>query len=185
MIHLMRYFYSTNVIIQDEAHPLDYENYNHKDHILVIKKPFLEANHIGYFSLEELITKGWRVLWMLRDGRDVVSSMVDGQYHVEPERWIFSNRMFLKNCMSKQVLTVRYEQLVSDSEKQMNRIKDFIGQDYQDYSNWFTKVNTDDPMNYGVTPRPISEASVGNYKNHDRPYSTDFKKLLNLFGYEN
>lgn len=187
MVNLMRYFYNTKVITEDEAHPFDYERYNHKDHILVIKKPFLERDNIQYFTLQELILKGWRVLWMIRDGRDVISSKVDGNYHVEQDRWTFANKIFLKNCMSEQILPIRYESLVTDDHEQMQRIKNFIGQSYQDYSDWFNQVNPEDPMNYGITPRPITADSIGNYKNYPERISnlsTDFKKLLTILGYE-
>lgn len=187
MIHLMRYFYSTKVVVKDEAHPFDYERYNHKDHILVIKKPFLEMSNISYFSLQELLQKGWRVLWMLRDGRDVISSTVDGNYHVDQERWISSNREFLSMCMSEQILPIRYEDLVTDHSNQMQIISTFIGQGYQDYSNWFNMVNAEDPMNYGIAPRPITADSIGNYKNHPERISNlsdRFTKLLTIFGYE-
>jgi hypothetical protein len=183
----MRYFYSTKVIAENEAHPFDYEHYNHKDHILVIKKPFLELDNLQYFSLNELLQKGWRVLWMIRDGRDVISSMVDDSYHVDPDRWMFANKVFLKACMSDQILPVRYESLVTDHYTQMQRIKSFIGQSYQDYDDWFNQVNTEDPMNYGIVPRPITSDSIGNYKNHPERIlnlSRDFRKLLTIFGYE-
>lgn len=188
MVHLMRYFYSTKVVIEDEAHPFDYEHYNHKDHILVIKKPFIELDNVQYFSLHDLLKKGWRVIWMIRDGRDVISSMVDGEYHVEPDRWTYANRMFLSACMNDQILPVRYEDLAINSDYQMERIKEFIGQDYQDYSDWYNMIDSNDPMNHGVVPRPITTDSIGNYKNHPKRISNtnnDFKKLLTIFGYEN
>lgn len=187
MVHLMRYFYNTKVIFQDESHPFDYERYNHKNHILVIKKPFLERDNIEYFTLQELIQKGWHVLWMIRDGRDVISSTVDGSYHVEQDRWTFANKIFLQNCMNYQLLPIRYESLVTDHYAQMQRISNFIGQSYQDYDDWFNQVNPEDPMNYGIVPRPITAESIGNYKNHPERISnlsTDFKKLLTILGYE-
>ncbi len=190
MIHLMRYFYSTNVIIQDEAHPLDYENYNHKNHVLVIKKPFLEISNIEYFSLIDLINKGWRIVWMLRDGKDVVSSITGNKYHVDADRWAFANRKILPYCLDDQVLIIRYENLVNNSLSVMDTVKKFIGQDYQEnYVNWFDQVNPEDPMNSGIIPQPIHTDSIGNYKNHPERVtrameSINFRKLLTLFGYE-
>lgn len=188
MIHLMRYFYSTEVIIYDESHPFDYEKHNHKDHILVIKKPFVEVSNIQYFSLKDLISKGWLIIWMLRDGRDVISSIVSDKYHVDAERWAFANRSILPYCLHDQVLIVRYENLVTDSISAMEEVKKFIGQDYQkDYENWFNEVNDKAPMNKGIIPRPINTQSIGNYKKHPERFSdsVDFKKLLNIFGYAN
>jgi hypothetical protein len=188
MIHLMRYFYSTQVVIEDEAHPFDYEDHNHKDHILVIKKPFIEIDNIQYFSLTDLINKGWKIIWMLRDGRDVISSKLSGKYHVDHERWTFSNSKMIPYCMHDQVSIIRYENLVKDPGSVMEDVKKSIGQDYQkDYENWFNELYPDDPMNSGLAPRPISQDSIGNYKNHPERMtdSINFKKLLNLFGYDN
>lgn len=190
LTHLMRYFYSTNVIVEDEAHPFDYGDYNHKDHVLVIKKPFLQSNHIEYFSLQELLVSGWRVIWMLRDGRDVICSKQDGNnFHVEPERWIEANQRFLELYNSRQVMAIRYSELVRKTYQQMLRISDFINQDFQrDFDLWWQQVDTTDPMNVGIKPRPISAQSIGNYRNYpDRVAAVlqnyEFKKLLNIFGY--
>lgn len=190
MAHLMRFFYSTNVIIEDEAHPLDYTSYNHKDHVLVIKKPFLQSNHIEYFSLQFLLAYGWRVIWMLRDGRDVICSKMDGEtFHVEPERWVEANQKFLKHYNSRQIIAVRYSELVRNTYEQMLRVSSFINQEFQkDFESWWKQIDTSAPMNFGMTPRPISAQSIGNHKNYPDRISAalqnhDFKKLLNIFGY--
>lgn len=191
MIHLMRYFYSTNVIVDDEAHPFDYESYNHKDHVLVIKKPFLQRNHIGYFSIEYLIKNGWLIIWMLRDGRDVICSRLIDQFHVEPDRWIESNSKILNYYARKQILIVRYEDLVEDTECEMLRTGTFINQEFSNnYTEWWLNVNKETPMNTGMTPRPTSTESIGNFKNYPERVelamaNTYFRKLISIFGYKN
>jgi hypothetical protein len=190
MIHLMQYFYNTKAVINDEVHPFDYDGYNHKDHILVIKKPYLEPGNVEYFSLTELIQKGWFIIWMLRDGKDVICSKLLEKYHVEPDRWIYANSKMLENLFSKQVIVVRYEKLVNQTHVEMLRIGKFIGQDFQtDFDEWWKNVNSENPMNTGMVPRPITSESIGNFKNHTDRISAvaqnqNFEKLLNILGYE-
>lgn len=185
MVHLLRYFYSTHVVIEDEAHPLDFTNYNHKDHVLVIKKPFLEPHHIEYFTLGELIEKGWKVMWMLRDGRDVITSTANV---VPPSRWIHANEQYLMHYNDPSVLLLRYDKLITDTENQMKRIEKFIDQKYQDdYHLFYKSMNPSDPMNYGIDPKPLYADAIGRYKNHNIDTAMSepkFTHLLNLFGYE-
>jgi len=56
LTHMMRYFYSTKVGFEDEVHPMEYASYNDSDHVLVIKKPYLESSNIGYFTLPNFST---------------------------------------------------------------------------------------------------------------------------------
>lgn len=189
MVHLMKYFYSTKVILDDEKHPYDYATYNDKDHVLVIKKPYQEFNSMQYFSINTLMNKmGWKIIWMLRDGRDVITSLVDERFHVEPNRWIEANEELLINWTNCRLHVVRYKQLVSDTRSVMNSISDFIHQSYQEGFEDFYKGMKDSKMNYGIEPRPISLSSVGNHKKYPERvekamHRVNFAKLLKIFGY--
>jgi hypothetical protein len=184
MVHLMRYFYNTDVVFRDEKHPHSYRYYNPPDRILVIKKPIVERNHIGYFSLSELLVNGWHIIFMMRDGLDVITSVHDGEKnYVSPSRWVTANEELIKVMDDELVLPVRYESLVSNPDKEMDRIAKFIGQDYQpDYKEFYTQIDTNDPMNVGVVPRPIDTLSVG--KKADMPEDKMFQKLTTILGYE-
>lgn len=185
MIHLMRYFYSCKVIIADEQHPADFIDYNSKDHVLVIKKPYLTHDNIGYFNLERLLDSGWRVIWMIRDGRDVIVSQ---NHHVSPERWIFTNFEMLKSIGHESILLVRYENICLNPRKEMDRIKAFVGQDYQEGFEEFYTSMQESPMNAGIVARPIDTSSIGSHQNEpeyiQNALNKDFNKLLTLFGYE-
>jgi len=181
----MQYFYSCKVVIEDEKHPLDYVNYNSKDHVLVIKKPYLEKSHIEYFDITELLSSGWRIIWMIRDGRDAVVSQ---NHYLNPQRWISSNYEFLKVASNDGILTVRYEYLCTNPDDQMNRISSFINQGYQDTFKYFYSQMEENPMNFGIVPRPIDKNSIGAYKKEldyiSKISDSKFLKLLNIFGYD-
>lgn len=182
LTHMMRYFYSTKVAFEDEAHPMEYMNYNHSDHILVIKKPYLESSSLGYFTLQSLLYHGWKVIWLLRDGRDVITSI---NHPVSQTRWVEANTEYMRHYQSKEILLIRYEQLVSSPYAEMDRIKDFIGQPYQDDFLDFHKLMTDTPMNKGIIPAPINQDTIGRFKNFPhQEYNDNFAQLLNIFGYE-
>jgi len=182
LTHMMRYFYSTKVQFEDEMHPLEMINYNHSDHVMVIKKPYLEKSNVEHFSLSELLSGGWKVIWLLRDGRDVITSK---NHSVSQSRWIKSNIEYLNHHQNEQVLLIRYENLVRHPQKEMDRIKGFIHKEYQDDFLNFHTLMDDSPMNSGIEPKPLSPDAIGRYK--DLPaikLNKDFTHLLNLFGYE-
>jgi len=186
MVHLMQYFYSTHVVIEDEAHPMDFNNYNHKDHVLVIKKPFLEKEHIEYFTLHELLLHGWKIIWLVRDGRDVITSKGN---IVPPSRWITSNEHYLSHHANADILLIRYESLVRDTENELRRISKFINQQFQrDWFMFYKNINQSDPMNIDMIQQPIHTEAIGRYKDYDVDHAMNnpnFTHLLNLFGYDN
>lgn len=182
MVHLMRYFYSTEVVYWDESNPYDHPD-NPPDRILVIKKPILERNHISYFSLSELLANGWHIIFMMRDGLDVITSVHDGEKnYVSPSRWVSANKELVKVMDDDLVLPIRYESLVTNTDKEMDRIAKFIGQQYQpDYAEFHTQIDVTQPMNAGVVPRPIDSNSIG--RKSDMPDDLMFNKLTTILGY--
>lgn len=182
LTHMMRYFYSCEVRHDDEAHPMEFMSYNHSDHTLVIKKPYLESSNLGYFTLQSLFYHGWKVIWLLRDGRDVITSV---NHPVSQSRWVDANEEYLRHYKSPEVLLIRYESLVTTPHKEMDRIKDFIGQPYQpDFLDFHTLMG-DTQMNKGIIPKPLSTDTIGRFKNFPhQEYNTNFAHLLNIFGYE-
>lgn len=185
MVHLMQYFYNCKVIIQDEQHPFDYLDYNSKDHILVIKKPMLQKTDLEYFNLGQLLDNGWKIIWMLRNGKDVIVSVNHlGARHVDKSRWIETNYEMLKFCNDDGLLTIRYEDLCINADAQMKRISGFINQDYQkDFNNFYEQMS-DTLMNKGIKPRPIDTESIGTHLSLPKQkHDFKFNKLLNIFGY--
>jgi Sulfotransferase domain. len=78
-----------------------------------------------------------RLIHIVRDGRDVVTSVhpkAPEACWVSPERWKNDVEAGLKHAMHDQVLTLRYEDLIRDSERVMRRVCSFVG---LDYGPWF------------------------------------------------
>lgn len=189
MIHLMQYFYNCKVLIEDEIHPIDAIEIPHKDIILTIKQPFLERSNINYFGLQEVINAGFKVIWMLRDGRDVICSRnSSGNFHASYRRWVDANIELLSLSLNPNLCLVRYESLVTNPSVEMDKISAFISQDYQkDYENFWLGMKAS-RMTDGIIPRPIESFSIGNYKNYPEVVDNAledsiFRKLLYLFNY--
>lgn len=75
---------------------------------------------------------GARFLNIVRDGRDVVTSihrMGDG-YWVPPSRWVEDVASGRDMETNPQVLTIRYEDLIADMSATMHRVCDFLGEPY-------------------------------------------------------
>jgi hypothetical protein len=84
-----------------------------------------------YDRLLEQYGKRVRILNVIRDGRDVVSEnekKVMARYAVDGDVWVHDVRAGMKFENHPQVLTIRYEDLIQDYERTINRICDFIGE---------------------------------------------------------
>jgi Sulfotransferase family len=78
-----------------------------------------------------------RLIHIVRDGRDVVTSLhprAPDSCWVSPERWKNDVEAGLRHAMHDQVLTLRYEDLIRDSERVMRRVCSFVE---LDYGPWF------------------------------------------------
>lgn len=66
-----------------------------------------------------------KILWMLRDPRDVLTSThpdQPGKFYVTPERWIQSLQLYQQFRYEAQVLAVRYEDLVTQPDAVQTKI---------------------------------------------------------------
>lgn len=71
-----------------------------------------------------------KVLWMLRDPRDILTSIHANQpdkYYVPPARLIKSLQLYLQFKGEPQVLTVRYEELVGNADAMQTQISQVFG----------------------------------------------------------
>jgi hypothetical protein len=74
-----------------------------------------------------------RLIHLVRDGRDVVTSRhpIDpSRFWVPPQRWIHDVSAGSVWEDHQAVLTVRYEDLVTDLDAQLSRLGDFLGEDF-------------------------------------------------------
>jgi len=89
-------------------------------------------NILFFGKILEYLQNNVRLINMIRDGRDVVTSIHKGDITrswVSPERWVNDVREGLKYDNSPLVLTVRYEDLVMDFNKTIRKICGFIGEE--------------------------------------------------------
>jgi hypothetical protein len=75
-----------------------------------------------------------KIFLMLRDGRDVACSIQDrrGSLEVGIARWIKDNRAGQKFWDHPNVRLIRYETIVTDFEKTIHGVMDFIGEPFED-----------------------------------------------------
>jgi len=76
---------------------------------------------------------GVRLIHIVRDGRDVVTSIHPGhetKFWVPPERWIMDVAAGRQMEKHPQILTIRYEDLVRNYEVTMRRICEFVEEEF-------------------------------------------------------
>ncbi len=138
--------------------------------------------------------KGVRLIHIVRDGRDVITSRhpIDSRdFWVPPDRWIQDVTAGLKFENHPQVFTVRYEDLLNDYEGKLKSICNFIDVEFVDEFLAYpesSKVNKH--MAWAGGSRTISTGSIGRWKNPEfngviEEFLQDFEtvKLLNHLGY--
>jgi len=74
-----------------------------------------------------------KFIHIIRDGRDVMTSIHPddpAKYWVEPERWVRDTRAGLAYREHPSVLTIKYEDLMTDHQKNLQKICEFIEADF-------------------------------------------------------
>ncbi|MDR0533733.1 MAG: sulfotransferase domain-containing protein [Verrucomicrobiales bacterium] len=106
-----------------------------------------------------------KVLWMLRDPRDVlisIHSLKPGEYYVSPERWIKSLHLYQQFKNDAQVLTIRYEDIVQNPKDTQNKIAKFcnlaVSLQFEEAHNFFPKFHQNVTAMHSI--RPIDTNSV-------------------------
>jgi hypothetical protein len=91
--------------------------------------------NVQYFgAILDYLGRRVRIIHLVRDGRDVVLSMHPrsrSRSHVAPERWIDDVSAGSRFDAHPQVLTVRYEDLVTDPVAELHRIFDFVDEPFE------------------------------------------------------
>lgn len=136
---------------------------------------------------------------LIRDGRDVVLSMNWRRkipVYIAIYRWIASinkyNEIKMDREIESRVLTVRYEDLVTDTGFELELICEFLGEDFDHDMLDYWKKDSDEPENdlkYGT--QPVFADSIGKWKT-DKDYDRTIldqimigiKPQLESVGYE-
>jgi hypothetical protein len=100
------------------------------------KKRWVEKTPRHIYRMGEILNyfPEARILLMLRDGRDVACSIRERYISLEAgiDRWIEDNQAGRSFWKHPNVRVVRYEELVTEFEKTMRGVTDFVGEKYED-----------------------------------------------------
>ncbi|MCP4397071.1 MAG: sulfotransferase [bacterium] len=125
-----------------------------------------------------------KILNMVRDGRDVVTSyhpIKPMEFFVSPQRWMYDVSHGMRAEQYPQMLTIRYEDLILDYETTLKRIFEFVGE--EDYSPLLSYPEGATVLQDGAwfePAKPLSEKSIGRWK--QAKYAEVVKRLLNTPG---
>jgi hypothetical protein len=158
-----------------------------------------EKSPANVFYFQEILAHfdDVRLIHLIRDGRDVVTSMHpkrDDRPWVSPRRWVEAVTTGLAVDSDPRVLAVRYEDLVADCEKTMRRILDHVGErPTHEMRNWLEHSTIKRSGNLqGGAIMPVSMGSVRKFKQpgfkgqryvEDLMRRSDAVSLLDRLGY--
>lgn len=167
---MMNYFNDCDVYSDAERHPQDFLTLETNKKYLVLKQPFGVKSFIPLYTYESLeLDYKCKIISLVRDPRDVGTSI----HVIDSSRYWCSIGMIIRNCEeclknidNQNVLFVRYEELVTNTEKQLDRVSDFLGCNYsKNFVNFYklehAKLKKNDSL--GVR-RKINAASIGRWK---------------------
>jgi hypothetical protein len=136
-----------------------------------------------------------RLIHLVRDGRDVITSRHPrdaSRFWVSPGRWVRDVSAGLAWEGHEAVLTLRYEDLVTDLDRQLSRLGDFLEEDFSGLmGSWHQQATLRSSKNwFHDLLRPHSE-SIGRWRESaHRPVVDELMampeaaRLLERFGYE-
>jgi hypothetical protein len=110
-----------------------------------------------------------KVILMIRDGRDVLTSFhpgKKGEYYVSIERWVTDTMLTFNYESHKQVMLVPYEGLIENFEHTLKKVLTFLGSPYVDNLKQFDKFSS--VQSHGAFHdsklRPIYKESVERWR---------------------
>lgn len=110
----------------------------------------------------------FKYIHMIRDGRDVVVSrhpIAPESYWVEPSRWIQDVKSGLNFYDHPSVLTVKYEDLITDFEATISTVCEFLNLNVTSrIINWHKYAKVRENEAYFGEVRQISSSSIGKWK---------------------
>jgi len=170
---IMNYFENCDVHSNFERHPDDFYRLETDKKYLVIKQPFGVKEFTPLYTYRSLITDhGCKIISLLRDPRDVAVSrhaIAPSIYWVSLGIIIRNCEEYLKNINNKNVLFIRYEDLVTDTENELNKISNFLDCSYSnDFENFYTLDDAKLEKNKSLgTLRKIDSDSIGQWKREE------------------
>ena len=165
-----------------------------------IKRPQFLKDDERYFTFEELFSQEYKILNIIRDGRDVlVSRHPDNpsRYWVEPPRWINAVTETLDHAENTNLYIQKYEDLVEHPREYLKNIAEFLSVKVKnnilpDNIHLHPEINKylDSVTIKGA--KPVFSHSIGNWEkdiNRERincvmnDYGNEIRYLLNQLKY--
>ena len=113
-----------------------------------------------------------KIINIFRDGRDVVTSKhpqhSPHEYWVSPERWIgyIETALDYSNC--ENLLSVKYEDIIDNYQKEIKRILDFLDEQYtQEMSAWFENAQIKNSKHIRDGVQKLHSNSIGRWKKQE------------------
>ena len=168
--------------------------------VLLDKNPEL----VGMLPLVARVFPEMRILFALRDPRDVVISCFVQQLPLNPVSVNYltledtakkyaatmRNWMKIRGMLKNPWIEVRYEDMVADLESQARKALDFVGLPWDDsvlqYHQRAQQKHVHSPTYEAVT-KPVYTTSIGRWRNYERhlaPYLEILQPFVREFGYD-
>ncbi len=138
-------------------------------------------SNIKHISKIEVFTNNnFKFIQIIRDGRDVILSKHPtdpNRYWVDPDRWINDVSVGLAYENDSRVHTIRYEDLITDYDKVMLGICDFLEIEFTDeLQNWHEHARVIQNRAYFGKVEKINPKSISKWQ--DPKYADRVKELM-------
>lgn len=124
--------------------------------------------------------KNVRILNIVRDGRDVITShhpSNSSHYWITADRWIADVKAGLQFDNHPQVKTIRYEDLISDYLPTVQSILSFLNEEFcQSFLQYDKETHINKNAAWFGNAKPIHSSSIGRWKKPE--YKTRVSELL-------
>lgn len=201
LLSLMTRFPACKVNTQREVHPLDIKTITDGMKEIstykyyVIKQPY-NTYFVPKYSYQQLISNGYKIISIIRDPRDILVSRHSANLK---KYWLDVNNLklaaieHLKFANRHEVLEVKFESLITNTESIMDCIASFIGCEYSKpigdfYKSFPAKTVLAKALN-GI--RPIDPNNIGNWnlpQNKDRTVEimkdNELVEIIEKLGYK-
>jgi len=198
MLHLiMNYFDDCDVYSDKERHPSDFLKLHSNKKYLVLKQPFGYYEDFpppyNYISVQN--DYNCKIISLVRDPRDVLVSVHASNpsiYWVPLEIVIRNCKEYLKHINDPNVLFIRYEDLVSNTIQELDKISTFLNVFYtNDFRDFYKHPDATLTKNNSLgILREINTDRVNNWKAEEHNeriksvMSDELKMYIYKLGYE-
>jgi hypothetical protein len=161
--------YETGIFVKHKGEKLHSEiNKLNKQRKLCNKKWLCEKTpgHVYHIDTIFQLVRTPKIILLVRDGRDVVSSLHKrySNFEFSISRWIKDNQQWLNSEHRNKLYVLRYEDFVKSPEKEIKKICYYLEEDYDDRM-------LDYPKQEMILPKNI----------FDKEISGEYHKLLRLY----